>query len=98
MKRKVYLFNQTGIAANYGIGTYIDQIICFAKNRDIELTLIELSIETKEVVFVHEKELNKIKIPYKFSVYARDVKKDSSHYQIRYIRNVVYLLIVSYCN
>lgn len=84
MKRKIYIFTRTSRAANYGIGTYIDQLILCLKNTEIDFDLICLYSKRKEVEITNENGYRKISIP---SVPIR-TKMDSYYY----VRNVVYLL------
>ncbi|WP_106831603.1 TIGR04157 family glycosyltransferase [Parabacteroides pacaensis] len=84
MKRKVYIFNGTSRAANYGIGTYIDQLILCLKNTDIDFEVVYLYSKVKEVEVVEKEGYRQISIPS-----IRTQGRMSSHY---YTRNVAYVL------
>jgi glycosyltransferase len=89
VKRKIYLFNQTSTAANYGIGRYVEQIIRFVKGTDIVLTVVELySQNAKEVTVTKEGHINRIIIPAATGRALLPAEKADS----RYMRNVAYLL------
>jgi hypothetical protein len=90
MKRKVYLFNnKASIAANYGIGKYIEQVVILVRNTNISLTVIELySQQTKEVIITRENFGDRITVPSN-SMGTYILTETSGH---RYTRNVVYLL------
>jgi glycosyltransferase len=89
MKRKVYLFNQTSTAANYGIGRYVEQIARLVKGTDTVLTVVELySQNAKEVTVTKEGHVNRIIIP----VVTERVLLPAEKADSRYMRNVAYLL------
>jgi hypothetical protein len=56
-KRKVYIFNSTSRAANYGIGTYIDNLMEALKASGLEFGIIHLNAQGDEVE-VTEKEVS----------------------------------------
>lgn len=84
MKRKIYIFSGTSRASNYGIGTYIDQLILCLLNTGIEFDVICLYSKIKEVEITNENGYRKISIPSTIMY-----NKMGTYY---YIRNVVYLL------
>ncbi|MDR0574968.1 MAG: TIGR04157 family glycosyltransferase [Tannerella sp.] len=89
MKRKIYLFSQTSMAANYGIGTYIEQIIHLIENAGMEPTLVEIcSRGGKKTETVCENGINIIRLPYNPEISSLQTEK----YDDRYNRNVAYLL------
>jgi hypothetical protein len=89
MKRKIYLFNRTSTAANYGIGQYIEQIIRVLKDTDIVLTIVELySREVREATATKKDDADRIIIPYVKTNFSSLTEKSDN----RYIRNAVYLL------
>lgn len=82
--RKIYIFNSASRAANYGIGTYIDQLTTCLNKTDISFDIIYLNGTGKEVTSTDKKGYRQISIPaanYKS-------KKEMEYYH----RNVVYLL------
>lgn len=83
-KRKVYIFNSASRAANYGIGTYINQLVSCLKNSGIDFDIIYLNGEGKEVAVTEEKGYRQILIP---AARYRSVKEAGYYY-----RNVAYLL------
>lgn len=84
MKQKVYIFNGTSRAAVYGIGTYIEQLVDSLKTADIDLELVHLYSEGREVTIVEKDGYRLISIPA-----IRSSSPKSSQY---YTRNVAYLL------
>lgn len=84
MRRKVYIFNGTSRAANYGIGTYINQLILCLKNTDIDFEVVYLHAKVKEVEVVEKEGYRQISIP---SIQTQS--RINLHY---YTRNVAYLL------
>jgi len=89
MKYNIFLFNKSSRAANYGIGKYIEQFICYMKKQDcIDLTLIELNSNfVKEISEIQENDTRIIRVPPLLVNYSRNPKK----FQY-YTRNVVLLL------
>lgn len=81
---KVYIFNSTCRAANYGIGTYINQLTSCLKKTNISFEVIHLNATGKEVTITEEKGYRQITIPI-----ANYKNKKESEY---YYRNVTYLL------
>jgi glycosyltransferase len=82
--KKLLIFTMTSRAANYGIGTYIDNLIKVLHNYNIDLGLVHLHSESNEVKIIEEEGYRKIEIPYST---APD-KNTGKHYN----RNVTYLL------
>ena len=84
MKRKVYILNGTHRAANYGIGTYIQQLTDSLKNTSIDFEVVLLYASGDEVVINDSSGYKEISIPWVSSTVERS-------YQY-YTRNVAYLL------
>ena len=83
MKRKVYIINGKSIAAIYGIGTYIDQLIESLKNVNIDLGIINLLSKVNEISITNKSSYIQIDIP------GAAYTPDKAHY---YFRNMAYLL------
>lgn len=81
---KVYIFNSACRAANYGIGTYINQLTLCLKKTTISFEIINLNGTGKEVTVTEEKGYRQITIPI-----ANYKNKKESEY---YYRNATYLL------
>lgn len=82
--RKIYIFNSASRAANYGIGTYINQLTTCLNKAGISFDMIYLNGQGKEVSITDEKGHRQISIPtanYKS-------RKEMEYYH----RNVAYLL------
>jgi glycosyltransferase len=85
MKRKrIYIFNKSSGAAEYGIGTYINQLTTALKTSDWEFNLIHSYAQGKEVNLVEKDGYKQINIP----APSLQFKNGYRHY----IRNIVYLL------
>jgi glycosyltransferase len=85
-KREIYIFNKTAQGANYGVGTYIKQLITILKDSYLDFTIVQLySQETRIEMKAEEKEgYRQITIPLPPS----RVKNSSVYYN----RNIAYLL------
>lgn len=84
--KHIYIFNNATRAAQYGIGTYVRQIIhCLKEVRGLRITLIDLNADPTEVVVKEEAEVRTIQIPViKYSGTESDYH--------RYYRNLMYVL------
>lgn len=82
--RKVYIFNSASRAANYGIGTYINQLTSCLGTADISFDVIYLHGDGKEISVTKEKGYQQISIP---NAHYRN-KKELEYYY----RNIAYLL------
>lgn len=81
---KIYIFNSASRAANYGIGTYINQLISCLNKAKLDFDVIYLHSEGKEVTISNKKNYQQISIP----AVAINTALDSEYYY----RNVAYLL------
>lgn len=81
---KIYIFNSASRAANYGIGTYINQLVSCLNRTNLSFEVIYLHGEGTEVTVSKEKNYRRISIPN-----VAFVKGIDSDY---YYRNVAYLL------
>lgn len=62
--KHIYLFSSDSRAGDYGIGTYIRELIeCIKEERDVFLTLVELQSMEKELSIVESEGMRTIKIP-----------------------------------
>lgn len=84
MKRKIYIISASSPALNYGIGTYIDQLIFCLKKTEIEFDVVLLFSEVSEVMVVNKDGYRQILIPF---VYI-----NNESYMRYYMRNTIYLL------
>lgn len=84
--KQIYLINTNNRAANYGIGTYINQIImCLSQITSLCLTVVELDSDEKEITLVEQGNVRYLKFPQvSSSLY--------NTYTYRYNRNISYLL------
>jgi glycosyltransferase len=82
--KKLFIFTKTSRAANYGIGTYIDNLIKILHSSSVEFGLVHLHSETSEVKITEKEGYMKIEIPYS----AAPVNNARKYYY----RNVAYLL------
>ncbi|GHS91644.1 glycosyl transferase [Bacteroidia bacterium] len=82
--RQLYIFNSSSRAANYGIGTYINNLVVALRNSDLEFGIIYLSDQGDEVEITEKDGYKQISIPFSNSRHAN--VQEYSH------RNVVYLL------
>lgn len=84
--KHIYLVNTKSRAANYGIGTYINQVImCLSQTASLHLTVVELDSDEKEVTLVERDNMRYLKFP-EISSFLYNTYTD------RYNRNVAYLL------
>jgi len=83
MKKRIYIINVQSVAAAYGIGTYIDQLIESLKYINIDWGIINLLSDQKEITITNKGSYDQIDIP-KVAYPPKKV-----HY---YLRNVAYLL------
>jgi glycosyltransferase len=84
-KQHLYIFSRITRASFYGIGTYLDQLICSLENeKNLELTLVELYSNSGEVDIIRDK-YRRISIP--TGLHEQNDKNKKSYY-----RNVSYLL------
>jgi glycosyltransferase len=83
-KKRLYVFNGTSRAANYGIGTYIDQLIPVLKDSEWELCIVYLYAQGTEAEMIEKKGYKQINIPYP----ATQTKNAPRYYS----RNIAYLL------
>lgn len=81
---KIYIFNSASRAANYGIGTYIDQLTSCLNKAKLDFEVIYLHGEGREVTISKKKNYRQISIP--STAYSTTL---GSEY---YYRNVAYLL------
>ncbi|GHU64844.1 hypothetical protein FACS1894123_10180 [Bacteroidia bacterium] len=84
MKKKIFIFNGTSRAAEYGIGSYIDQLTTILKNSKMEFNLVHLYAQGREVEIVEKEGCRRINIPY-----PQFQTRNASQY---YAMNVAYLL------
>jgi hypothetical protein len=82
--KKLLIFTKTSRAANYGIGTYINNLIKILHGSSIEFALVHLHSEASEVKIIEKEGYRKIEIPYSTSPVINAGKY--------YYRNVTYLL------
>lgn len=88
---QLYIINEYSRAANYGIGTYIDQLIQAVKIIDIRVTVVHLRDVSHSVFCIEEKEnIRSIYIPAPQYVNTR---VDNEKSQQRYYRNSLYLML-----
>lgn len=81
---KIYIFNSASRAANYGIGTYIEQLTSCLHKTSLSFEVIYLHGDGKEVTISKKKNYSQISIP--AAAYRTTL---GSEY---YYRNVAYLL------
>lgn len=81
MKKHIYLFKESGIAATYGVGTYINSLVPCLDHEEYKITIVELLSEVKVLSITIEKQIRTIKIP-----------KTENNNRKSYYRNVFYLL------
>lgn len=81
---KIYIFNSASRAANYGIGTYIEQLTSCLKNVKLKFDVIYLHSEGREVAITEKKNYRQISIP--ATSYRTLLESDY------YYRNAAYLL------
>lgn len=79
-----YLFNNASRAAQYGIGTYLNQL-CNGLKEDVPVSIIAVNSEEMEVKATEEKGIRTIHIP---EVTYRNVPESFQ----RFYRNLIYLL------
>lgn len=84
MERKIYIFNRSSAAAEYGVGTYIDQLILTLQSAQIKFEVVNLFSEGFEVTRIEKDGYWQVFIP-SVQITRRNTKK-------YYTRNVVYLL------
>ena len=84
--RHIYIFNNATRAAEYGIGTYINQMLCALREvPQLYITLINLNTEKTELT-VEQESIRIIQIPV-----IKYPSTDANYY--RYYRNLLYALI-----
>lgn len=81
MKTHVYLFTEKGIAANYGVGTYLSFLLnIIKKESDFKITIVELLSNKKEIEVCENENVRHLYIP-------ANIKEKKYYY-----RNVFYIL------
>jgi glycosyltransferase len=85
MKKKIFLFTVASRATEYGIGTYINQLVNVLKESNMEFTIVRLFAEGHEVHEIEKEGYKQIFIPFPVSANTKNA------YQY-YARNVAYLL------
>ena len=85
--KHLYIFNNATRAAEYGIGTYINQMLCCLKEvPQLRITLVNLNTEKTEQTVEEAESVRIIQIPIiKYS--------GTEHNYYRYYRNLLYVLI-----
>jgi glycosyltransferase len=83
-KQKLYIFKSSSRATDYGIGTYIDNLVISLSNSNLEFGIIYLNTQGNEVEASAKDGYKQIAIPFPPST-----RKDAQAY---YYRNAVYLL------
>lgn len=85
--KHIYIFNNATRAAEYGIGTYINQMLCCLKEvPQLRITLVNLNTEKTEQTVEEAESVRIIQIPIiKYS--------GTEHNYYRYYRNLLYVLI-----
>ncbi|GHV58382.1 glycosyl transferase [Bacteroidia bacterium] len=83
-KKRLYIFNGSSRAAEYGIGTYVNQLIRVLKDSDWEFHVVYLYAQGKEVEIVEKDGYTQIAIPFPYA----QVKNANQYYA----RNIAYLL------
>lgn len=82
MKRQIYLFTESGIAASYGVGAYITLLINLLKQEnEFSIIIVELLSDNEEVVDVEISGIRYLYIP-----------KAENGIKKSYYRNVFYIL------
>lgn len=81
MIRHIYLFKESGIAATYGVGTYINSLLSCLNHVQHKITVVELLSNVKVLSVDFDSEIRTIKIP----------KTENNSRQL-YYRNAFYLL------
>ena len=86
MKNHIYIVNEETRAANYGIGTYIKQLVeCFKNDESISLHIVTLRSEYSEFTVNESDHVPVIHIPYNPNI------NNSESYEL-YGRNAAFLL------
>lgn len=85
MRQKIHIINKTVDASEYGIGTYLEQLISCLKKTDTDFDMIHLHTENSEVSIMDKNGYKQIFIP---SVKVAITPKNQKFY----LKNVVYLL------
>lgn len=89
MMKNVYLINSGGRAAQYGIGTYIEQMIfCLKECPFLKLIVVELDSKEKEVKHFIEEGVKYVKFPF---VYTLGGETDLR----RYYRSIAFSIALS---
>jgi glycosyltransferase len=83
-KKHLYLFNETSVAMNYGIGTYIDHLVDCLSNEDFDITLVFLDAQEKRVQIIENAGYKKLIIPL--------VNTNNEWELKRYYRSVIFIL------
>lgn len=82
MKKQIYLFTEKGIAASYGVGSYISLLVnLLERENDLCVTVVELLSDKVEIV---DKDVNGIRYLY--------IPKAENGIKRSYYRNVFYIL------
>lgn len=86
--KQVYIFNVTSVGANYGIGTYIEQILDQMDSAELQFNVIHLKALKEKVSVQYKKGVRHIDIPASnfYTIYKRENANNL------YYRNVAYLL------
>jgi glycosyltransferase len=83
-RKRIYIFNKTSGAAEYGVGTYINQLVTALKSSDLEFNLIHLYARGQEVNVEEKEGYKQINIPAPFLQF-----KNGNRY---FTRNITCLL------
>lgn len=86
--KQIYIFNVTSIGANYGIGTYIKQIIELMESTGLQFNVVHLKSQKEKVTVTYKNGIRYIDIP--SSMYYTHYNQEKVN--CRYYRNVAYLL------
>jgi len=62
-KKQIYIFTGTSRAAEYGIGTYINQLITALKDSSLDFCVVHLYSQGNEVVITEKDGYRQINIP-----------------------------------
>lgn len=85
MKKKIYIFNKISRSTNYGIGTYMKQLITCLKNVGVEFGVVSLYGKNGEVQISEENGYTDIEIPA-----PPRLKTPKDH--VKYAQSVAYIL------
>ena len=85
----LYIFNETSRAAIYGIGTYIGELTAALKDSEINVNLVHLRSDKKDVEITESDDIRHIHIPNPIN---RNSSPDPNKLRDLYNRNVAYIL------